>query len=399
MDSLEAIGRPMTPDRTALQEDVADRIAKVQAMMDKIGVKAAIFTGQGAPDGFGAVRYLSNARLWSGTALLVLGVSEPSPWLAISSPYQAVWTRDEAAIPPERIESPDDPIAWLRSRIVDIAGATGKIGLIDCGARLPWDERQAIHRELSHYEIVNLTGPFEAIRARKTAFEIAAFREHGALLDAAMDRFESGFSEGTSYAELCAETEAFIRSTGAFWGRCKLSLDGSPYTVPAPIGRCVRADDVVNFELVYESRWGYWQEMTSVFALTPLSHEQSERLDAYLLASEHAAEILRPGTCFGDIARITDETFTREGWRVRGKHTPDCHGIGLDGVEGLSSALDPDRVLEAGMVLSLHPGSILEGRLGFLISDNFLVTEEGGVRLSPHTTERCRRILPHDASR
>ena len=399
MDSHEGRERPLIVDRATLRRDVVDRIANIQSMMGTMGVKAVIVSGQGAPDGLGAVRYLSNARLWSGSAYLVLGIDEPRPWLAISSPYQAVWTREEAATPTERIESPDDPIAWVRDRIGDMVEAPARIGLIDCGVRLPWADRQALLRELLHYELVDLTGPFEAIRARKTDFEIAAFREHGALLDAAMHRFERGFSVGTPYSELCAQTEAFVRSTGVFWGRCKLSLDGSPYTVPAPVGREAHPDDVVNFELVYESRWGYWLEMTSVFALHPLRGKQAEQLDAYLEAAERAAKILRPGTSFGVIARSTDETLRQAGWPVTGKHTPDCHSIGLDGVEGPSSALDPERRLETGMVLSLHPGSLLEDRRGFLISDNFLVTDQGGIRLSPHTSDRYCRIVRHKMGR
>jgi hypothetical protein len=40
------------------------------------------------------------------------------------------------------------------------------------------------------------------------------------------------------------------------------------------------------------------------------------------------------------------------------------------------------------MVLSYHPGTVLENDRGLLISDNFLVTETGGVRLSPHNAHR-----------
>jgi Xaa-Pro aminopeptidase len=40
------------------------------------------------------------------------------------------------------------------------------------------------------------------------------------------------------------------------------------------------------------------------------------------------------------------------------------------------------------MVLSFHPGTVLEQNRGFLVSDNFLVTESGSVRLSPHTADR-----------
>jgi Xaa-Pro aminopeptidase len=45
------------------------------------------------------------------------------------------------------------------------------------------------------------------------------------------------------------------------------------------------------------------------------------------------------------------------------------------------------------MVLSFHPGTVLENSKGLLISDNFLVTPEGGVRLSPHNAHRYHLSL------
>ena len=71
-----------------------------------------------------------------------------------------------------------------------------------------------------------------------------------------------------------------------------------------------------------------------------------------------------------------------------GKHTPDCHSTGLDGSDGPSAASNPDFVLKSNMILSYHPGTILENNRGFLVSDNFLVTPEGAVRLSPHHANR-----------
>jgi len=76
------------------------------------------------------------------------------------------------------------------------------------------------------------------------------------------------------------------------------------------------------------------------------------------------------------------------GFPVAGKHTPDCHSTGLDGSDGPSTLSSPDFVLKSNMVLSYHPGTVLENNRGLLISDNFLVTPEGAVRLSPHNASR-----------
>ena len=97
------------------------------------------------------------------------------------------------------------------------------------------------------------------------------------------------------------------------------------------------------------------------------------------------ANAARPGVEIGRIAELSNDTFEEMGYATEGKHTPDCHSIGLDEMDGLSSYLTPKGRLENNMVLSFHPSTMLEGGEAFLISDNYLVTTNGAVRLSPKT--------------
>ena len=147
-------------------------------------------------------------------------------------------------------------------------------------------------------------------------------------------------------------------------------------------------DDVINFEIVYESPWGYWTEMTAVMSFRPLEEEADRLLRTYLEAVDNSSALAKPGMKLRAISDANDQTFIDCGYTIAGKHTPDCHPIGLDGSDGPSSLADPDFTLEANQVLSFHPGTVLPENRGFLISDNFLVTPTGGVRLSPHSFER-----------
>ena len=81
------------------------------------------------------------------------------------------------------------------------------------------------------------------------------------------------------------------------------------------------------------------------------------------------------------------------GLSFAGKHTPDCHSIGLSSADGPNDIEAPDFVLKGNMVLSFHPGTVLENDRGLLVSDNFLVTPEGAVRLSPHSVYRYHLLL------
>ncbi len=48
---------------------------------------------------------------------------------------------------------------------------------------------------------------------------------------------------------------------------------------------------------------------------------------------------------------IASKTWKEEGFEVIGKHTPNCHSIGLDDEDGPSSWFTPDEILEPNMVL------------------------------------------------
>jgi Xaa-Pro aminopeptidase len=213
-------------------------------------------------------------------------------------------------------------------------------------------------------------------------------QQNGAILDEAMDVFRENAYVGARYWDVCAAVEGFIKGHGAFWGRTKLSLDLTPFTVPTPKDLRMQEDDIINFEIVYESPWGYWLEMTTVFSFKELPAEAQALLDGYLRAVESSSGAAKVGNTLGDISEANDSTLRELGFPVVGKHTPDCHSTGLDGSDGPSSAGEPDFVLRPNMVLSFHPGTVLENDRGFLISDNFLVTPEGGVRLSPHNADR-----------
>lgn len=372
---------------TNLKTEVANRIARIQSMMKEKDVAVLIIVGAGAPDMLGAVRYVSNAHLWGGRAFAIVDQNDPEPWIEIWSAYQAVWTQNETVIDPKRIESPPDVLARTFELVRQYAGTQEKVGLVNVDRMLSIGEYRALRNELHEYELVECTDDFNRIRQIKSPFEIEAMIQNGHILDSAMDVFQSNAKVGRKYWEACAATEAFIKSRGAFWGRTKLSFGAIPQTVPTPKDLVIKEDDVFNFEIVYESPWGYWLEMTTLFSFGELPEEINKLLQGYLQAVANSSALAKPGNTLSMISECNDRTLRELGFPVAGKHTPDCHTIGLDGYDG-PSLWAPETVLESNMVLSFHPGTVMEGNRGLLISDNFLVTPHGGVRLSPHSAER-----------
>jgi Xaa-Pro aminopeptidase len=371
-----------------LKRDVARRIGRIQDMMRENGLDALIVVGQAQPGGIGAIRYITHAHIWGGAAYAVLGASDPHPWLTVWSSYQSMWSRNETTTLPERVESPENIVARTTDLAKEYATGSRRIGMVNMNKLMSIGEYAKFAKALEGYEMVEVSGAYDAIRQTKTPFEIEAIEQNGFILDAAMDVYREHARVGARYWDVCAAVEGYVKAFGGFWGRTKVALDLSPYTVPTDKARVMHEDDIMNFEIVYESPWGYWLELTSVFSFKPLPADVQAMVEGYLLAVEQSALAARAGNTFRAISEANDTTLRELGFPVVGKHTPDCHSTGLDGSDGPSTASNPDFVLKPNMVLSFHPGTILANDRGFLISDNFLVTPEGAVRLSPHSASR-----------
>jgi Xaa-Pro aminopeptidase len=371
-----------------LKRDVARRIERIQAMMRSKDLGALIIIGGGAPGALGAMRYITNAHLWGGAGYAVLGVDDPLPWALAWSSYQGVWTRRETTTDPDRVLSPDDIIGETAKLAKGYATGSKRIGMVNMNKLMSLDDHKKFSAALDGYEMVEVTDAFNTIRQIKTPFELEALQQNGYILDASLDVFREHAYVGAKYWEVCAAAEAYVKAQGAFWGRTKVALDLTPYTVPTPKDLRMKEDDIINFEIVYESPWGYWLEMTTVFSFIELPDAVQSLLDGYLAAVENSSALAKPGNTMRQIGDANDATLRGLGFPVAGKHTPDCHSTGLDGSDGPSNLAAPDFELKANMVLSYHPGTVLENERGLLISDNFLVTETGGVRLSPHNAHR-----------
>lgn len=138
--------------------------------------------------------------------------------------------------------------------------------------------------------------------------------------------------------------------------------------------------DIIKYECVNKSPCGYGLKI--IFALGYLSKYVDAFLKGYLAAVDASPAAAKSGNTSRQASEANVNTLRGLDFPNAGKHLPACHSTGLDGSDGPSSS--PDFVMKSNIVLSFHPGTVLEDNRGFLISDNFLVTPEGAARLSPH---------------
>lgn len=374
--------------RERLERDVRRRVEAVQATMHELSLSAIVIAGAGSPGSMGAIRYLTNARLWEGAAYVVLGRDDPWPWLLTGSSYQASWSRAGTTTRPERVLVADDLVGEAAALVRNYAGSTGRIGAVKHDALMSVGHHDRLLRATEGATWIDVTKAFDAIRQIKSSWELDAIREGGQVLADALASVRADVRIGASYREVCTRAEAYVRDRGSFWGRSKVSVGPWPYTVPAePVDRMMR-DDLITIELVFESRWGYWHEMTTIGAFDEATGDSARLIEAYVHAFDASASSAVPGARLRDLSAVNDEVIAGAGFEVGGKHTPDAHSTGLDGSDGPSSVEDPDFVLRADMVLSFHPGTQLADGRALLVSDNVRVTPQGAERLSPRGRDR-----------
>ena len=368
--------------RFALEQDVDRRVKKLQALMKEKDLGAVFIPAHGAPGMMGMAKYFTNLRLWAGPAYVIVGADHPEPAVIIWSSYGAMWNRQDATT--SWVENPD-PDAYGRALEIaqELAGSKKRVGVEHLATSWTKGEWDRFAETLSDYEFVDISRELDEMRSIKSHFEIEENYRTGRIFTEGMERFAEVTRPGVLAWDAAAAAEEVIKRQGCFWGRSKYSLDLRPYTIPTPLDRRFTEDDIILFEMVFTGPLGYWSEMTSIYSFKPLPPEIQAQVEAHEKVIENAAFAAKPGVPIGKIAEVNAKSWKDLGFPVIGKHTPNCHSIGLDESDGPSSWFTPEWKLEANMVLSFHPSTLLEGDRAFLISDNYLVTDEGAVRLSP----------------
>lgn len=368
----------------ALEQDIQRRIKNAQAIMKEKSIGALFIPAQGAPNMMGVAKYFTNLQLWAGTAWVVLGSEHHEPALVQTSTYGTDWNRQEAST--SWVENPSpDALGRAIEICKEFTKKENKIGIVNLNTTWKVGDWTRIQNELliDGRNSIDITIDINKLRSIKSNFEIEEIYRTGKLHCAGLERFAEVARPGGRCWDAAAAAEEVLRSQGCFWGRSKFSFDLGPHTIPTTLDRRFTEDDIIVFELVYTGPLGYWDEMTALFSFKPLPDDVKKQLEAQEKVIQACSVAMKAGTRIGKMHDIASETWKEEGYEVIGKHTPNCHSIGLDDEDGPSSWFTPDEILKPNMVLSFHPSTLLKGNRAFLISDNFLVTSEGAVPLSP----------------
>jgi Xaa-Pro aminopeptidase len=374
--------------RAALKQDMPRRIKALQTRMREHGVGAVLLTGTAGPGLFGVPKYFTNLSLWYGRAYVVIGVDHPEPALVHWSGFQAEWNRQEATT--SWIETPDVAVAlgslaaFKRALAIalELGGGSKKLGVENMSQTWTMGESAEFKETCHDFETVDFAREIDAIRSVKSPVELNEIEILGEQMTRAIERFAEVASPGVPIWHASSAAEELLKAEGGSWGRCKMSLNHRPATIMPTVDRLFRPDDVILVELDYSGAFGHWYEMTSLLSFEPLTPKLQAKVDTYEQVIDLMVKHCRPGTRVGDLAPLADERFRELGYAPAGMHLPHAHSIGLDESDGPNSGASPDDILEADMVLALHPGTLFEDGSGYTMSDLFRVSSDGGIRQS-----------------
>jgi Xaa-Pro aminopeptidase len=306
-------------------------------------------------------------------------------------------------------------ISQLKTTLVGLGLPVDTLGVAE--ATLSVSVFKSLARAFPTATFTDIGAPLEMIRAVKSDYEVGLIRKAGALHETVYDTIPSMIREGMTEWELGAEIHKEMMALGytgiirfaAFgaelfmgvicFGESGLyptaSVGPGGFTGLSPAfpllggkkklgrGEPIYIDTGFGFE-------GYFTDQTRVFSLGAPPAPALEAQQTCLDIQEAIRCRLKPGAIPSRIYReVFDEIvyprgFEKDFMGFAGNQMPFLgHGIGLAASEFPIIADKNQSPLEANMVIALEPKKGLAG-IGLLgVENTFLVTNEGGDRLTP----------------
>ena len=319
------------------------------------------------------IRYLTG---FSGSAGHLLVVSDEAV-LYTDGRYRTQAKQQTSGIGVE-ISSGDSRIAFVQ----DI-GRRGLSTLAFEQNRLDYATYAYLASELPHCDLIPRPAVVEDLRLIKSPSEIEAIRRSVQLNSEAFEAACSKASAGVSETWLAAQIEYEMRMRGAAGAAFPTIVASGahgalPHAEPRDVAVRPKALVVVDQGAILD---GYCSDMTRMIALGGPATSQRKLVNAVAAAQAAAIEAVRPGVECRTVdrrARQALKAVSIGGVRLDKAFTHSTgHGLGLEIHEGPRIAPRQRQKLRAGMVITIEPGSYIEGMAGARIEDVVLVTSTG----------------------
>jgi len=350
-----------------MRADLQERLKQVRAALARTGSDALLVSGPA--DLF----YLSGFTGDSGVLLV-----ESSRVALFTDGRFTVQARDEA--PHAKLRIVRGPLTigvgqYLSSsrRCVAYAPsqwsvASWKVLRRAAGARLRWRAAD---------------GLVAGLRTVKAPVEVDTIREAGGIACEVMEEVIGMVRAGVMELDLAAEIGYRIRRKGASGESFEAIVAGGPRSAlphARPTSRRIGKNELVVLDLGAILR-RYCSDITRTVFVGRAPTRIRRWYQAVQEAQAAARECIRPGIAAGEVDAAARRVLDRYGLARHFVHSTG-HGLGLEIHEEPRLARGQERLLEAGMVVTIEPGVYVEGTGGIRIEDDILVTANGSELLT-----------------
>lgn len=233
---------------------------------------------------------------------------------------------------------------------------------------------------------VDFTETIDALKAIKSAEEIAWIRKTAAMQDKIMERVLGEIKPGMRDCEVTALAQYVGHCMGSEQGTfngasARLGQPSSVMWHRHEQGRTIQPGDHLNLLVENNGPGGFYTEISRTFVFGRSSNELQDAFELCKDAQKATVAKLRPGTPCRDILLAHNDYMTSHGGREEKRLY--AHGQGYDLVERPLMRQDETMVLAPGMNLAVHP-TLSTPTVFMIVCDNFLVSADGSAEPLHH---------------
>lgn len=226
---------------------------------------------------------------------------------------------------------------------------------------------------------IDVSIAFKKLRMIKSEFEIAEIQHACDIASRVADMIPSFLKKGMTELELAAEVEYHMKLIGAQGIAFNtISAFGENSSKPHYIGGDVKLEDqsvvLVDFGAQYH---GYVSDITQTILV---GQPPAELIEIYKVVShaQHIAfDMMRPGVNVQNVeTEVRKYIDSHKNFKGRFIHSLG-HSIGRDVHDDGYPGEEWDRLLQAGMVITVEPGIYIPGKYGVRLEDDVLIEENG----------------------
>jgi len=358
------------------RDEMADRHAKVEQLMDEGGVEAVLFYTAGSKYA-AEVYWLTD---WpGGRESYVLFQKNQEPVVLFQLYNHWPMARVLSVIGDVRWAGPSTSDAMgdlLQERKLDSA----KVGLI---GSIPYRHYQMMREKFPRAELVDLTGKFRMLRAVKSNEEIDRLRIASRLTDESLGSLKDGLREGIRENELPLLLESVYLKAGGYAGihfMTSMPMRSPHFPVPAQYhsNRRLQRGDCLITE-ISGGYWGYTGQIHRTFSLGEGPTREWQDLHAAAVeAFDTIAGVIKEGTSTREVEAAA-EVIHRRGYTI---YDDLLHGASqfppIIQTKSSKRHKSPDIVFRENMAIVIQPNVITrDEKMGLQFGETLVVGKNG----------------------